>query len=376
MALGPFHEFVGRIDFGALKNAIESVGPESVERTLKKEGLDDSDAIALFSPAATDFAAQMTEKSAAVTERRFGKVIQLYAPLYLSNECANSCLYCGFSSNVKTKRISLTPDEALAEAEHLHNLGFRHILLVTGEMRSRYGVDEILEAVKKLTGRFASISIEVFPMSAEEYKRLETAGVDALTLYQETYLPDLYAELHPKGPKSRYDHRLDAIENGGIAGFRSLGVGALLGLADWRIEAVLLAMHARYLMRRFWKSRIAVSFPRVNPAETNFMPSKPVSDDELIQMIVGMRLLLPDAELVISTRERAEFRDRLIGLGITRMSAGSRTNPGGYLGQNEGGRQFSVADERSAKEVAAMIERKGLDPVWKDFDPAFISENQ
>ncbi len=369
-----FHERIARIDHDALGRAVRAVTTDDVDASLGRERPDEADALALFSPAAFERIEEMARRAAAITERRFGRVIQLYAPMYLSNECANICTYCGFSNDVSIPRVSLSTDQAVREAMHLHEQGFRHILLVTGEYKGRYGADDIERVVAALKGRFASIAIEVFPMSEGRYRTLERAGVDGLTLYQETYHPDVYARLHPKGPKSRYDERLHAIERGGEAGFRSLGVGALLGLADWRAEAVLLAWHARFLTKRVWRSRIAVSFPRVNPAENGFAPEHPVSDADLVQMILAMRLLLPDAELVLSTREGAELRDRLIGLGITRMSAGSRTNPGGYVTNDASGRQFEVSDERSPGEVAEAIAARGFEPVWKDFDPAFVQD--
>jgi len=370
-----FSDFLAGVDRKKLKDAIDRVRPEDVAEALSKDRFGDRDAVALFSPAASEFLEPIARRSAAVTERRFGKVIQLYAPLYLSNECANICLYCGFSADVKIPRISLSTEQAVREAGRLHEEGFRHVLLVTGEFRRRYDVDRIEDVVRRLGGRFASISIEVFPMEVEEYKSLTDAGVDGLTLYQETYDPAAYEKLHPKGTKRNFANRVRAIEKGGEAGFRSLGVGALLGLADWRVEGVLLAWHARYLTRRFWQSRIAISFPRVNPNEADFEPPCSVSDADLLQIIVGMRLLLPDAELVLSTREGPEFRDRLVGLGVTRMSAGSKTSPGAYTACGDWGKQFDVADGRSASEVARMIASRGFEPVWKDFDPAFLQES-
>ncbi len=370
--MNSFFSHIRDSDFDALKRSIESATKDRVRRAIRQTQSGDDDVLAVFSPAAGEFLEDMAVRAAAVTERRFGKTIQLYAPLYLSNECSNACVYCGFSCDSEMPRISLTLDQALADADKLYMEGFRHILLLTGESPNRYGVEQIREVAKALNGKFSSISIEVFPMKARDYKTLESAGVDALTLYQETYDPRLYKKLHPKGPKSNYEMRLAAIEEGGQAGFRSLGVGALLGLRDWRCEAVMLARHARYLSRRFWKSRVAVSFPRLNPALAGFEAPHPVSDAHLVQMITGMRLLLPDADLVLSTREPAALRDNIIGLGVTRMSAGSRTNPGGYVTELDSGQQFAVADQRPPAQVAAMIESRGFEPVWKDFDPVFL----
>ncbi|MBZ0271784.1 2-iminoacetate synthase ThiH, partial [bacterium] len=372
---GSFAEIFETLDRGAIAAALDRATGDDVRASLSRGARMTGDAIALFSPAAAELLEPMAQSARAVTERRFGKVIQLYAPLYLSNECANVCTYCGFSADVEIPRVSLSPDQAVREAEYLREQGFRHILLLTGEMRGHYNVADIAHVASRLRGRFASIGIEVFPMSRDEYRMLADAGIDALTLYQETYHPDVYSELHTKGPKSRFAPRFRAVEAGGDAGFRSLGVGALLGLAPWRVEAVLLARHAAYLTRRFWKSRIAISFPRVNAAECGFAAPHPVSDADLAQMIVGMRLLFPDADLVLSTREPAMLRDNLVALGVTRMSAGSRTNPGGYatLSESESGEQFEISDERTADEVARMLKSRGFEPVWKDFDPAFLA---
>ncbi|MCB9487476.1 MAG: 2-iminoacetate synthase ThiH [Deltaproteobacteria bacterium] len=367
-----FADRIRGLPMDVLRRRLDDVTEGQAAGAVAAPQITDAMIPALFSRAAQGHLETMARRAAAITERRFGKVINLFAPLYLSNECANICLYCGFSMNVDIPRRSLTTDEVVDEAEHLRRQGFRHLLLVSGEHRGAYSLNAMADAVEALRGRFASVSIEVFPMETPEYRRLETAGVDGLTLYQETYDPDVYARLHTKGPKSRYEYRLHAIEKGGEAGFRTLGIGALLGLSDWRVEATMLAMHARYLAKRFWKSRIAISFPRVNPHEGDYTPEHAVSDAELVQMIVAMRLLLPDAELVLSTRERAALRDHLVGLGITRMSAGSKTNPGGYKVEQSSLKQFDISDERTPEQVAAMIESRGFEPVWKDFDPTFL----
>ncbi len=371
-----FIDIAERLDRAAMSDALHRATESDVLAALARRSPSESDAVALFSPAAEPVLEEMVRTSAAITERRFGRTIQLYAPLYLSNECTNICRYCGFSALLPTPRVSLDREETRREAEPLRQAGFQHVLLVTGEARARYGPDRLDEAIRDIKSLFASVSIEVFPMNTKEYARMERAGADALTLYQETYDPELYRDLHPRGPKSSFGNRLRAIESGGEAGFRSLGVGALLGLADWRMEAVNLFKHARFLADKFWRSRIAVSFPRLNPAEGGFVSPHPMSDTHLVQMIAGMRILLPDAELVLSTREPAHLRDNLVGLGVTRMSAGSRTNPGGYTHARESGRQFSVADERGPQEVAAMIAGRGYEPVWKDFDPQLRREGE
>jgi 2-iminoacetate synthase len=299
--------------------------------------------------------------------------MQLYAPLYLSNECVNKCSYCGFSHELEIVRTTLDLQAILAEAKYLHAEGFRHLLLVAGEAPRVVTVEYLEAAARALRPSFDSISIEVGTFNLDGYRRLVAAGIDGLALYQETYLTDVYRRVHLAGPKNRYDRRLQAMEHGGQAGFRSLGIGALLGLGPWQLEAYHLALHGRELTQKFWRSRISVSFPRIRDNAGGTTAPYSVSDRDLVQMICAMRLALPDAELVLSTREPAELRDCLMGLGITRMSAGSRTNPGGYVEEQCSGEQFSIEDQRSPREVAEALSRSGFDPVWKDFDCSFVT---
>lgn len=367
-----FFEFVQQLDLDHVRRIIADAQACDVERVLSREHLEDSDIPVLVSSAAAPYLEELAQRSAAVTERRFGKVISLFTPLYVSNECVNRCTYCGFAGHLQVPRISLSVEQAIDDARILYEEGFRHILLVSGESRHHVNVPYLTELTQKLKDWFDSISIEINTMTTEEYRDLAEVGVDGLTIFQETYDPVRYREFHPAGPKRIYDRRLKAMESGGEAGFRSLGLGALLGLTDWRFEAVMLAWHGRYLARRFWQSRIGFSFPRIREAAGGYKPNSPVTDRDLVQMICAMRLALPDADLVMSTREPASLRDRLIGLGITRMSAGSRTNPGGYSHPDAGGEQFEVVDARSPEEVARVIREKGFEPVWKDFDREFI----
>jgi 2-iminoacetate synthase len=365
-----FHQRIADIDLDQLTARIEAVRPEQVERALRQPRLRPEDVITLLSPAAAERLEDLVHRAAAITEQRFGRTMQLYVPLYLSSECTNRCLYCGFAHDVQAERCSLSLDEAVANARVLHEQGFRQILLVTGEAPLRYGVDEIEEVVRAIGPMFDSISIEVFPMSEADYRRMARAGVDGLVLYQETYDRERYAQVHPAGRKSDYRWRLDAPDRGGRAGFRSLGLGVLLGLSPWRPEAALLVQHAAWLQRRHWRSRIALSFPRMVHSERGFEASHSVGDRELIQAMAAVRIALPDAELVLSTREPAALRDALMGSFVTRMSAGSRTSPGGYLAEGLG-EQFEAQDLRSAAEIARLLEARGIDPVWKDLDKGF-----
>jgi 2-iminoacetate synthase len=316
----------------------------------------------------------MARQSQALTRQRFGRTIKLYAPLYLSSFCVNRCRYCGFNVENRFERTRLTIDEALADAERIAREGFRDILLVSSEDRTFVTVEYLAELATRLRERFSFIGIEIYQMSTDEYRRLFEAGIEGVTLYQETYDRDEYARQHPGGPKADYDVRLRGPDDMAQAGMREIGLGVLLGLADWRIETLALGEHASYLMRRHWRSHVSFSFPRLRPACGVTRDAFPhlLTDRNLVQMMLALRLCFADAGLVLSTREAARFRDHVVALGPTRISAGSRTNPGGYSQADRGQGQFEVSDRRSPHEVAAMLARQGLEPVWKDWDRAFL----
>ena len=367
-----FLDVFNQVDLLALKEAVYSATTADVERVLGRGTYLPSDFPVLLSPAAAPFLEPMAVESRRITLLRFGKVVQLYAPLYVSNACVNACAYCGFNVTNRLQRVTLTPQQALAQGRILTEEGFQHILLVSGEDRSKAPPAYLGEIARGLSGSFAGISIEVYPMDTPDYAELAHQGVTGIAVYQETYLRDLYATLH-RGPKADFDYRLQTPERAGEAGFRELGIGALMGLSDHRVEMAVVALHAKYLMKRFWKARVSVSFPRLREAEGGFAPVAPVSDRELAQAVFALRMVFPDVDLVLSTRENPAFRDGMAGIGITRMSAGSRTNPGGYgNGENSSLEQFHVADHRSPAEVADMLWDKGLEPIWKDFDSAFL----
>jgi 2-iminoacetate synthase len=330
--------------------------------------------MALISPSAEGYLEAMAQKAHRLTRQRFGNTILLYAPLYISNECSNGCLYCGFNALNKVPRRTRTLDEVERDARILHHLGFRHILLVTGEAPARVGNDLLAAAARRIGPLFSSISIEVYPMEEAGYAQMIEAGVDGLTVYQETYNRALYSELHPFGRKRDYDFRLLTPERAGAARLRRIGIGFLQGLGDFRTDAFFTGLHALYLSRNFWRTQISVSFPRMRPAEGGFSPKHPVSDRSLVQLICAMRLLMPDAGLVLSTRESAELRDHLLPLGITQMSAGSCTAPGGYADGDRSTEQFAIDDDRTPAEVCALLRSRGYDPVWKDWDAAFLDK--
>jgi 2-iminoacetate synthase len=355
----------------------------------------------LISPAATTLLDLMSRRSQQMTQQRFGKVIRLFAPLYLSNECINACKYCGFSRENAILRVTLTPEEVLREARALLGQGFRNILLVSGEHPKFVSAAYLAECVRLLHGEVPSVSLELGPMETEAYRPLARAGADGLVVYQETYGRDVYAALHTAGPKRAFAWRMETPERAYAAGFRRIGIGALYGLGDWRLDALSVAAHAAYLLRHCWKAQLTISLPRLRPCAGEFQPLTHLSDRELVQLVCAFRLMFPDVGLVLSTRESPKLRNGLIPLGITLMSAGSHTEPGGYTGagkanlhHTERGRivevgagewttaddrtshatsQFQIADNRSPGEVADLIRQLGYEPVWKDWDAALTA---
>src|SRR5216110_900699 len=335
----------------------------------------------------------MAQASRSLTLQNFGLTMRLFAPLYLSNECINNCQYCGFSRDNPILRVTLTVDEVVTEAQHLARQGFRQILLVAGEHPKFVSGGYLAECVRALAPDFSSISIEVGPMDSEDYAPIVEAGAEGLVVYQETYNRGVYAEMHTAGPKRDFNFRLDCVERGYAAGFRRLGIGVLFGLCRWQDEAVALAAHLEYLFKHCWQAQITVSLPRLRPAAGGFRPLFSMSDRELAQLVCALRVTFPQVDIVLSTSEHASLRDSLALIGVTMMSAGSHTEPGGYTRQGREhlhrtvrGRivapeyqdgedelatgQFEISDERSPAEVAAVLRRCGLEPVCKDWDQA------
>jgi len=364
-----FAETLSALPFDAWLDVARTASPARVERAISTPALDRSlaDFAALLSPAASERLEDLARASRRLTVARFGKTMHLYAPLYLSNECLTTCAYCGFARELPIARKTLTPAETVEEARQLLGQGFRSILLLTGEHERLTGVEFLVERVALLSREVPSLSLEVQVWSEEEYRRLAAAGCDGVVIYQETYHPETYGRVHLAGRKRQFEWRLLGPERAGRAGMRRLGIGALLGLDDWRYEAIAMAAHARFLMRRTWRSSVNVSVPRLRPSASGYLPAHPVSDRELAQLVCALRLVLPDAGLVLSTREAPELRDGLFQLGITHASAGSHTEPGGYTRPHEATEQFEVADLRSPAEVAARLRELGYEPVWGDW---------
>ena len=355
-----------------IEKLLKNADKEKILNSLqaKKPGIEDL--INLISPAAAPMMNEISRKAAQIKKMHYGKTIKLYTPLYLSNYCINQCTYCGFNRSSSEKRRRLSVDQAIEEAEAIKKFGMDSILIVSGEDPSYISIDYLEELVKKMKKIFSYIAIEIYPMSMDHYKRLFNAGVDGLTLYQETYDRDTYKKFHRAGPKADYDFRLESILNGGRAGFRNLGIGVLLGLYDWRFEAFSLAAHAIWLKKKFWKSKIQFSFPRITVANENFHVPAHVSEEELEQMVLAFRIVFPEAEISISTRESCEFRNRIAPIAASTMSAASSVIPGGYAdeSQKELG-QFSLHDTRNAEQMAEDMKKMELDVIYKDWDTIF-----
>ena len=398
--MASFASSFDQLALGELGRFAQNASNADVEVALRHaEGdhLSATDFAALISPAAgqPEYLEAMARQAHALTLKHFGRVMRFFAPLYVSNECINICKYCGFSRDNPILRVTLTVDQVATEARYLREQGFRHILLVAGEHPHFISDNYLCDCVERLHPEWPSISLEVGPMETEQYEPIVRAGAEGIVVYQETYDRGVYDAMHTSGPKKDFDWRLETPERAYAAGFKRLGIGALLGLAPWRNEAIALAAHATHLLKNCWMAQLTISVPRLRPAAGEFQPLVHVTDRELVQFVCALRLAFPQVGLVLSTRESSKLRDNLIPLGVTMMSAGSHTEPGGYTGQGKetlhvtkGGRmlkpelpmiesegehatvQFEIADNRSPAEVAARLEQMGYEPVWKDWEGA------
>ncbi|WP_135459198.1 2-iminoacetate synthase ThiH [Vibrio echinoideorum] len=347
-----------------------------VERALSKPKRDLEDFKALISPAAEPYLEQMAQQSLALTRKRFGNTMSLYIPLYLSNLCANACTYCGFSMENRIKRRTLTLDEIDAESAAIKKMKFDSVLLVTGEHETKVGMNYFRQVLPNIKKQFNYLAMEVQPLDQHDYAELKTLGLDAVMVYQETYQPRTYAEHHLRGNKMDFEYRLETPDRLAKAGIDKIGIGALIGLEDWRTDCFFVAAHLDYLECTYWQTRYSISFPRLRPCEGGdsnggLQPKSIMNDKQLVQLICAYRLLNPEVELSLSTRESATFRDNVLPLGITSMSAASKTQPGGYASGEEELEQFEISDERSAADVESMIRKRGFDPVWRDWHSAY-----
>lgn len=370
-----FKDLFDTYDWHDVRRSILAKKAADVAHALASSRRSLEDFKALLSPAAIPYLEQMARMSHQLTQKRFGKTIQMYAPLYLSNECQNICTYCAFSFDNRIVRKTLSDEELLRETQALKQLGYDHVLLVTGEANQTVGVEYLLNAVKRVKPYFSHIAIEVQPLDQEEYVLLHRAGVNTVLVYQETYHTENYKLHHPKGKKSNFDYRLATPDRLGKAGVHKIGLGVLVGLEDWRTDCFFTALHLDYLEKTYWQTKYSISFPRLRPIELggHGVTSKKrfddfMSDRELVQLICAYRLFNEEVELSLSTRESQKFRDHAMRLGITSMSAGSKTNPGGYAVDPNSLEQFEISDERTPAEIASVIKRQGYEPVWKDWD--------
>lgn len=369
-----FKTVFGRYRWDEISKQIYAKTDSDVIRALNKSRLDLEDFKALVSPAAKPYLEEMAQRSHLLTQKRFGKTIQLYVPLYLSNECQNICTYCGFSFDNKIRRKTLTVDELHREIHAVKSMGFEHVLLVTGEANRTVGLDYLKNAIRAVRPHFPHISMEVQPLDEADYCQMIQEGLNTVLVYQETYHEEDYKIHHPKGKKSNFDYRLETPDRLGRAGIHKIGLGVLIGLEDWRTDSFFTALHLSYLEKTYWQSKYSISFPRLRPFSGGLAPKVEMGARELVQLICAFRLFNEEVELSLSTRENEKFRDHLIQLGITSMSAGSKTNPGGYTVEPESLEQFEISDERSPDEVASIIRRQGYEPVWKDWDLSLQQE--
>ncbi len=367
-----FSEELLQIAWDEVTKSIASKRPADVETALSKEHLSLDDFMALVSPAAAPYIEQMARLSRRYTQERFGKTISMYIPMYITNSCTNSCVYCGFNRHNTIERVVLTMEQIEEECRAIRELGpFENLLLVTGENPRVAGVDYIEQALRVARPYFSNLSIEVMPLKSEEYYRLTQSGLNGVVCFQETYNRDRYNIYHPAGMKAKFEWRVNGFDRMGEAGVHKIGMGVLIGLEDWRTDVTMMAMHLQYLRRRYWKTRYSVNFPRMRPSEGHFQPNVVMSDRELAQLTFAFRIFDHDVDISYSTRECSALRNNMATLGVTSMSAGSKTDPGGYRVYPQSLEQFSVSDERTPEEVAAAIRAIGYEPVWKDWDKIF-----
>ena len=372
-----FADVIGQYDWDKTIEKVESTTLEEVDAVLEKASTSNQQIISeelgiLISPVASQRLEEMAQLSKQITDRRFGKVISLYIPMYVGNACTNKCVYCGFNHDNKFNRTILSLKEIEDECKAIKDLGpFNNLLIVAGEFPSLCGVDYLGSVLETCRPYFHNLTLEVQPMKAKDYSKLVEKGLNGVVCFQETYNKLAYPKYHPKGMKSHFAWRLNGFDRMGEAGMHKIGLGALLGLEDWRGEAMMIARHLRYLQKRYWRSRYSLNFPRLRPSESGFKPNYIVTDRDIVQLSCAFRIFDPDLDISFSTRENPGFRDALIGLGVSSMSAGSKTEPGGYSHPKEALEQFETSDDRSPFDVANAIKHKGYDPVWKDWDSIF-----
>lgn len=363
-----FKDIINNLDWKEISDSIYNKTSKDVEIALQKKTRTLEDFKSLISPAAEPFLEEMAQISNRLTLERFGKTIQMYIPLYLSNECQNICTYCGFSLDVKIPRKTLNDKEILKEVQIIKSYGYDHVLIVTGEANKNVGVEYFKNAIKLIKPYFSNISIEVQPLNENDYKELIEEGVNTVLVYQETYNKDNYKKHHPKGRKSNFEYRLDTHDRLGRASIHKMGLGVLIGLEDWRTDSFYCAAHLDYLEKTYWKSKYTISFPRLRPCAGGVSLKSIMTDKQLVQLICAYRIFNQEVELSMSTRESDIFRENCVKFGITSISADAKTDPGGYANPKENLEQFEINDKRQTNEFAKAIKAQGYEPVFKNWD--------
>lgn len=367
-----FYDELKNYDWQATTDAIMSKTAADVERALRSRHPGIEDFMALISPAAEPYLEQMARLSQHLTLERFGRTISMYIPMYVSNACTNHCVYCGFNHHNPISRVTLTLDQVKAECEAIRRLApFENLLIVSGEFPALNGVEYLEKVLRTARPYFNNLTIEVMPMKECDYSRLVKSGLNGVVCFQETYRESTYRNYHPRGMKSIFEWRVNGFDRMGRAGVHKIGMGVLIGLEDWRTDVTMMARHLLYLRKNYWRTRFSVNFPRMCPAEGGYQPKVVMSDRELAQLTFAFRIFDHDVDISYSTREAPEFRANMMKLGVTSMSAGSKTEPGGYCSTPEALEQFEVTDSRTPMEVAAEIRSLGYETVWKDWDKVF-----
>ncbi len=372
-----FADIIDGYDWDETLRIVSGANDADVRRVLDKaergvKPLTPEEFAILISEAADPYLERMAALSRHFTLERFGNTISMYIPMYVSNACTNKCVYCGFNHDNPLERTTLSMSQVEDECKAIKKLGpFENLLIVSGEYPSLCGVDYMERVLNVCRPYFHNLTLEIQPLRSSEYERLTHSGLNGVVCFQETYHREAYRQYHPRGMKSHYAWRLNGYDRMGEAGVHKIGLGVLLGLEDWRADTVMMARHLRYLQKKYWRARYSVNFPRMRPSESGYQPKTVISDRELARLTFAFRLFDHDVDISFSTRETPEYRDNMLTLGVTSMSAGSRTDPGGYVSQPDSLEQFEVSDSRSPLDVAEAIRRHGYEPVWKDWDSVF-----
>lgn len=371
-----FSDVIRNINWEETTQRIMSKTDADVRRALSKSHCDVEDFMAMISPAAAPYLEQMAALSQKYTRERFGKTINMFIPIYITNSCSNSCVYCGFHVENKIKRIILKEDEIVREYEAIKKLGpFDNLLIVTGENPAMAGVPYLAKALDLAKPYFNNLQIEVMPLKSEEYAELRKHGMNGVICFQETYNEANYKKYHPRGQKSIFEWRVNGFDRMAQAGVHKIGMGVLIGLEDWRTDVTMMAYHLRYLEKNYWRTQFSVNFPRMRPSENGgFQPNVVMSDKELAQVTFAMRIFDHDVDISYSTREPEFIRNNMATLGVTTMSAESKTDPGGYACYPQSLEQFHINDDRKTADVVAALRARGLEPVFKNWDSSFDHE--